>query len=175
MHGLDQRHHPVIEVRGSAGEIARRASPIGAWSLLVALAVAGLVPPTPARAAPPCGVTVSGDISFGTYDVFSSAPRDSSGRIRLSCAKGTPVRITISTGMSQSYDPRTLVSGSEALRYNLFLDSAFQSIWGDGTGGSSVYATLGGNAQLTVYARVPAGQDVPSGSYADDLTITIVL
>ena len=52
------------------------------------------------------------------------------------------------------------------LNYNLYLNSARTTVWGDGTGGTSVLTvTLNANVtrNQTVFSRVPARQDVTSG------------
>ena len=50
-------------------------------------------------------------------------------------------------------------------------------IWGNGTGGTSFYATANipnnRDVSVPVYARVPAGQDVRAGSYADNVSVTV--
>jgi spore coat protein U-like protein len=67
--------------------------------------------------------------------------------------------------------------GTETLDYNLYQDSTRTVIWGDGTGGSQTVVQpsppLNTNIDVTVYGRVPAGQDVSSGSYSSTVTATI--
>jgi spore coat protein U-like protein len=69
-----------------------------------------------------------------------------------------------------------LATGTELLNYNLFTNAARTTIWGDGTAGTSrVSRNLRRNqpVNLTVYGRIPAGQDVRIGSYSETLTVTI--
>ena len=67
--------------------------------------------------------------------------------------------------------------GTETLDYNLYQDSTRTVIWGDGTGGSQTFVQpdprLGVNIDVTVYGRIPAGQDVSSGAYSSTVTATI--
>lgn len=142
------------------------------WVLLGGLA---LLLPQPAIAVPACSATLSGGLDFGPYDVYSPAPLTATARLRLTCPKGLTPQITISAGNSGAFDWRELRSLGDALRYNVYQDAGMTIIWGDGTGGSSAYLSAAGNAQLTVYGRVPAAQDVTSGAYTDLLTVTVFL
>lgn len=117
-------------------------------------------------------------VVFGTYDVFTTAPRDSTGTVIYRCGpRDRRITITISRGSSTTFTPRTLVNGTARLQYNLFRDAAFATVWGDGTGGTATYSIVNPpnnrDVVLTVYARVPAEQDVPAGAYADSVVVTL--
>lgn len=117
-------------------------------------------------------------VAFGTYDVFATAPRDSTGTVTYRCGpRDRRITITISRGSSTTFAPRTLVNGTARLQYNLFRDAGFATVWGDGTGGTATYFIVNppNNQEvvLTVYARVPAEQDVPIGAYADAVVVTL--
>ena len=117
-------------------------------------------------------------VAFGSYDVFAVAPTDSTGTVTYRCGPSDHhITITISRGSSPTFTPRTLVNGPARLQYNLFRDAAFATLWGDGTGGTSTYFIVNPpnnqNVVLTVYARVPAEQDVPAGAYADVVVVTL--
>jgi spore coat protein U-like protein len=119
--------------------------------------------------------TVSG-VAFGTYDVFSATPLDSTGTVSITCLLAGNATVALSTGISGSFLQRTMRSGSQTLAYNLFLDAQRQTVWGDGTGGSSIYGPVSiilGTRDLTIYGRVPARQDAGIGAYADTITVTI--
>ncbi|MBM3820677.1 MAG: spore coat protein U domain-containing protein [Acidimicrobiia bacterium] len=131
---------------------------------------------SPAEAAKCTIVTTA--VAFGSYNVFSAAPVDSTGSVRFNCNGGASnVHITVSRGQSTTYAQRTLRRASESLGYNLFLDAGRSTIWGDGTGGSQSY--FGGNppnnqdVTVTMYGRVPAGQDISAGAYSDSVSVTI--
>lgn len=113
-------------------------------------------------------------VNFGTYNVYSATPLDSTGTVTFRC--GPPDRnivITLSRGSSATFNPRTLRMGAEVLNYNLYRNAARTNIWGDGTGGTAVYSDVNPpnntNVVLTVYARIPAGQDVSGGNYNDTI------
>jgi spore coat protein U-like protein len=129
------------------------------------------------RAEAACTVTTSA-VSFGTYDVFSSVPNDSIGTVTYRC--GPPDRnitVMLGPGASSSFTPRTMVKGAETMSYNLYRDSSRSTIWGDGTGGTSFYSLVdppnNQDVVLTIYARIPAGQDVSAGSYGDNISVVI--
>jgi spore coat protein U-like protein len=149
--------------------MSRRARGVVAASTVAALLLPGLP-----RAAPPCNVNVSGSLAFGTYDGFSTTPLDTTAQLSLKCPASNAPQVWISKGNSATYTPRTLLSGTQALPYNVYLDPARTVIWGDGTGGTSVFAPPKGNAQTTIYGRIPAGQDVVPGMYTDDLVVTVL-
>ncbi|WP_269506639.1 Csu type fimbrial protein, partial [Burkholderia sp. IMCC1007] len=137
----------------------------------LAAGAAGLVAP-PARAATTCTMNAPSSMVFGTYDTIN--PATSAVTISVNCTgsgNATPT-ITASTGggtfanrvMTRTGDTRTL-------GYNLYLDSAHTSIWGDGTSGTSAISwgkiTSGGTFNATVYGLIRGGQNVVPGSYAD--------
>lgn len=122
--------------------------------------------------------------SFGVYAPFSAMPLDSAGSVTVTCEGllGLLVsyEVQLSTGSSGSYAPRRLNGPGYQLDYNLYIDAARSSVWGDGSGGTT---TVSDNYTLsvlfsvvrnyTVYGRMPAGQNVAPGSYTDTITVTI--
>ena len=154
--------------------ISRRAARLG-LALAVVVAVAALVPRTADAA---CRVSVSSGVSFGTYNVFAGSALDSTGQFTWRCDFFTfpTVRITLTKGASSTYLPRHMVSGANTLGYNLYRDSARTSIWGDETEGTQAYYQQyrgWGTYTLSIYGRVPAGQDAAVGSYSDTVTVVI--
>jgi spore coat protein U-like protein len=157
--------------------------------LIVPLTLLGamIVAPQPAHAACnplsacSCTVTATG-VSFGSYDPLSKVDNSSAGTIRVVCtlivSLAGSFTIDLSTGASGSYSQRTLKKGASTLAYNLFSDSARSQVWGNGTGGSTrVSQTFSSllivDRTLTVYGRIPAGQNVPAGAYADTIIVTV--
>jgi spore coat protein U-like protein len=117
-------------------------------------------------------------ISFGTYDVFQAGPTDSTGTITYRCDnKDRDVRITISAGSSGTFTSRMLRNSAETMAYNLFLNAGFTQVWGDGTGGTTAYFLHNPpnkkDVAVTVYSRIPGGQDVPVGNYSDTVVVTL--
>ncbi len=123
-----------------------------------------------------CSISTSG-VAFGNYSVFSASPTVSTGTVNYSCTLGILVRVELSRGSSATFNPRTLKNGTQILNYNLFLDSGYTTIWGDGSGTTGritqVVTALFPHA-ATVYGRIPAQQNAVIGGYTDSVTATIV-
>jgi spore coat protein U-like protein len=128
-----------------------------------------------------CDVTTT-PVTFGSYDVFSSYPLDTTGTISVSCHtpenKTLPIEVTINSGFSGSFNPRQMrrTSGADRMNYYLFVNSSRTQIWGDGSSSTFVYK---GNIykdsplNLLVYGRVPPRQNLRVGSYSDNLVVTV--
>jgi spore coat protein U-like protein len=132
-----------------------------------------------ARAA--CTVAATG-INFGSYDVFVTAPRDSTGSVTVSCDQSPPTDVTVAIGPSATsggFNPRMMrhASRPDRLNYHLFTNPSMNVIWGDGTAGTStvLLPRVKKNKPeiATIYGRILPGQDVSVGSYSDRLTVTI--
>jgi spore coat protein U-like protein len=123
-----------------------------------------------------CSVSTT-PVVFGAYNVFSSAPVDSTGSVTYSCNGNLNfVLITMTKGRSTTFQPRQLGKGTERLDYNLFRDPARTVVWGDFTGGTWAYTDINPEKQsttVTVYGRIPPGQDISAGSYTDTVTVVI--
>jgi spore coat protein U-like protein len=155
-------------------------------TFLFVAVVCFLMPSVPnANAA--CAVSTT-PVNFGSYDVLSSTPLDSTGSVTVDCSVGVgppnppvDVLITISqSANSGSFNPRKMknVAGTDLLNYNLYSNASMVSIWGDGTGGTSTVTLTKVNKNAppvvtTVYGRILGGQDVSAGPYSDVLTVTI--
>jgi spore coat protein U-like protein len=153
------------------------------------LALAGLGWELTAFGAVVCTVSSVG-VNFGVYDPLSSSSDDSTGQVSLSCTLTPPpssetiaYSIQLGAGNGGTFSPRGLRSGLDTMQYNLFRDAGRTQIWGSGLSGTFTVAdsvTLGpgvGNRtrsrSYTIYGRIPAGQDVATGNYADTIVITV--
>jgi spore coat protein U-like protein len=122
-----------------------------------------------------CSISVPTSVAFGTYDVYGAFV-DTTGTVRIGCILATNVTVDLSRGNAPTFIPRYMVNGAQHLTYNLYLDAARTTIWGDNTGGSShstpgtVFFTY---VNITIYGRVTAGQDVTAGVYSDSVVATI--
>jgi spore coat protein U-like protein len=144
------------------------------------LVVCGLLT-APARASITGNCTASATgVSFGTYNLLSAAPLDSTGTVTVDCSGASSitgnnsVTVSLSTGQSGTYTARSLGTG---FSYNLYQDAAYSEIWGDGTGTSTQYTGSITNGhpsfKATVYGQIPAGQNPSPGSYTDNITVTV--
>jgi spore coat protein U-like protein len=124
-----------------------------------------------------CSVSTT-PVVFGAYNVFSSAPADSTGSVTYGCNGNLDiVLISMTKGRSTTFQPRQLGRGTDRLAYNLFRDAARTVVWGDFTGGTWAYLDIDPAKKqpttVTVYGRIPPGQDVSAGSYTDTVTVVI--
>jgi spore coat protein U-like protein len=128
-----------------------------------------------------CTVTATA-VSFGSYNPIASTTNDATGTVQVTCtmviALAGSYTIDISSGSSGNVAQRTLKQGANSLNYNLYTDPARSIVWGDGTGGSShvsptFTALLFVQQSVTVYGRIPAGQNVAAGVYGDTITVTV--
>jgi spore coat protein U domain-containing protein, fimbrial subunit CupE1/2/3/6 len=134
-----------------------------------------------ARAFADCSVTTT-PVIFGNYDPFTPTPLDTTGSITVNCDKvqGQPLPVTISISASSNsgvFIPRQMKHSSrpDVLNYNLYTKQNRTTIWGDGTGGTSVVVIQGVQQRKeTIYATIPPQQNVRGGFYTDSLTVSIL-
>lgn len=113
-------------------------------------------------------------LAFGDYD--PAAARDGSGTITVRCTQGSNFSVDLGTGSNASGAARRMAGGvGEYLGYELYSDSGRTTVWS--TAGYSANATTVAAAfspyTLTVWGRIPAGQTVSTGAYADSVTMTV--
>jgi spore coat protein U-like protein len=124
-----------------------------------------------------CSISTT-PLVFGTYNVFSAAPVDSTGTVSYRCNGGARfLLVTITRGHSVTFQPRELRKGLESLSYNLFRDAARTSVWGDLTDGTAGHHDANPpnnkDVNVTVYGRIPPAQDISAGSYSDTVTVVV--
>ena len=162
-------------------------------SLLGAAALATLASATPAAAqfvqfqvsatvARVCTIQAT-PITFGAYDpvvtnATAASPVPATGTVTVQCTRGQTYRVSLDDGLNldQAALPgRSMGNGASAfLAYELFSDSGYGTAWNTA---NQVTGTAANRApvDLTVYARLPGGQDVPVGTYTDTVTADIHL
>ena len=136
-----------------------------------------------ARAALVCTVSTSG-AAFGAFNPLAGQAADTTGTISVTCI-GLPLSttgytITIASGLG-SFAARKMVSGSDNLTYNLYKDSAFTQVWGDGSGSTftvtdsvTIPLSLSITTNYVVYSRIVSGQNMAKAhTYSDNPLITI--
>jgi spore coat protein U-like protein len=124
-----------------------------------------------------CTILAAVGPAFGAYDVLATRPLDAAGAISYRCTPPRPI-VQLSTGSAGTFGARTLRSGGNVIRYNLYLDPARSAVWGDGSAGTGtvVDEPNPGNVTRTipVYGRIPPGQDAAAGVYIDTVVVTFV-
>jgi spore coat protein U-like protein len=131
-----------------------------------------------------CSCTASSSgVSFGAYSPLTTSATTSTGSVTVTCILVVELAgsytVELSSGTSGSFTTRTLKNGSSSLSYNLYTSASLAQVWGDGTGGTqtmtgSFPAALLMNVQtFNIFGNIPGGQNVPMGSYADTITVTV--
>ena len=142
-----------------------------------------------AQAADTCFVAAD-PVAFGIYDTTASSPTPGTGRITVDCQGNKEVAVTIELSAGNgTYAARTMTTAMDALQYNLYLDTGYTRIFGDGSAGTEVgmcsTGVTGGGCSgtnptgtykrvvLPFFGRIPALQNVASGNYSDSIQVTI--
>lgn len=156
-------------------------------ALFLALALWLALVPGAARAANACTVG-STPLLFGLYDGINGAPLQINATITVSCSTTTFPTPTIpySVSMGPSGTTGTMARqmagpGSARLTYNLFIDEARTTVWGDGSAGTMkvvdsikpALVVVPGAKIYSVFGKIPLGQNVAAGGYGDSLMITV--
>lgn len=149
-------------------------------ALGLAAALGSSLLPAEARAAS-CSFTDVAGVSFGVYNVFNPSPLDSTGSITFLCSgvgAGDSIVIELSAGGAASALQRRMTHLGSVLYYNLYLDAGFNAVWGNGAAGTARYGPVtppsGIDQTLTIFGRIPARQNVQTGTYNDTIIATIL-
>ncbi|MGF1474353.1 MAG: spore coat U domain-containing protein [Geminicoccaceae bacterium] len=118
-----------------------------------------------------CAVA-GGTLNFGTYTSGQNADLDAQTTISYTNCAGT-LTFELDGGASQDEAARTMVSGTNALNYQLFRDSGYSQIFGSGGNSYELQLFVPFSGEIDVFGRIPGGQAVPIGDYADTVTITL--
>jgi len=131
-----------------------------------------------------CSVSAPG-INFGTYNTVNTISLPAS-ELTVSCSGlvGTVApTVQLSSG-SGTYANRIMNGpAGNSLSYNLYTNSSYTTVFGDGTQGTGDYvgASKGifflfpANYNVPIYAQLPGGQNVAPGSYATSQPITVTV
>ena len=127
------------------------------------------------------------NLSFGNYDPVvanntTGSDKYSNSTLTVACTKGAAnVWIGLDAGSnaaSASGTTRAMADGSgNFLSYDLYLadpNPAPGAVWGNTQPTGKSYVPASKNAtNITVFGRLPKGQDIAAGSYSDTITATI--
>jgi spore coat protein U domain-containing protein, fimbrial subunit CupE1/2/3/6 len=116
-------------------------------------------------------------VNFGVYQPFSAIPVDSNGNITVRCQFFGSYKIALSSGLTGNVTDRRMSRAGSQLSYQLYINPARHTVWGDGTGGSvTVVGLCPGNCDnnYPVYGRMPPRQSVAPGTYVDTITVTVI-
>lgn len=123
-----------------------------------------------------CSVSAN-PLAFGNYDPTSATALDASTTLSVLCTVGTSFTVGLNAGAASgaTVTARRMTNGANTLTYALYREAGRTNNWGNTPGTDTPPATTApvGASSLTVYGRVPAGQNVPAGGYADTITVTV--
>ncbi len=128
-----------------------------------------------ATVVPVCTIQAN-NVDFGTYNAAVAAPTDATSTITVRCTLSTPFRVLLNGGSATggTIMNRMMSNGTNQVGYQLFVDNARTSVWGDGAQGVSHSGVGTGVATaLTVFARMSPNQFVQAGVYTDLVTATL--
>lgn len=132
-----------------------------------------------------CKVVSASDIGFGNYDpaaANNATPADASGTVQVRCTKNTAAAVTLDQGTNAAAGSTCAApsrqmadAGTDRLGYQIYKDAARTQVWGCDTTNDAAFTSAGiaSPVSLTTYGRIPAGQDVPAGSYTDTVSVTV--
>lgn len=159
------------------GRPNRTILPLGAVCLCVLAAFAS-GPVAMAQGQSGCQIQTLTGVAFGNYNPLLSTPATANGSVTVYCQGNRSFTITLSTGQSNSYAMRYMASGTTTthLNYNLYTDSTYTTVWGDGTGSTGTISGSLQNSSATypIYGEIPSPQaTVVPGAYTDTITLTV--
>ena len=120
-------------------------------------------------------------LDFGAYNPITTnatADLDSSTTITVNCGGSGNVTLGFALGANAAAGhcgpspQRCMVNGTSYLNYNIYASGSDRSA--DTPWTSPVPETIsGGSATITIYGRVPGGQDAVVGTYTDSIVATV--
>jgi spore coat protein U-like protein len=132
-----------------------------------------------------CTVT-STSLAFGNFAPLSGTVSDTTATVTVTClcpvlCLGINYTVAVSSGGSGTFSPRRMSAGTPKLAYNGYDSGARTTVWGDGTGGTTVQSrcrllgAIGSSwvEPITFYGRIPVSSGIAPGSYTDSLTVTV--
>ena len=144
----------------------RKGNALVSWLIALAFALT-------AQQGHACTLNVTG-VNFGSYDVFSNTPLDSTGNIDVNCPSGVGYSMALTAG-GGTHTQRVMGSGAHRLNYNLYIAANRAVVWGDAISGGATESGSGTgmNVNHVVYGRIPPRQNVRAGSYSDTINLII--
>lgn len=140
--------------------------------------IAALLTPLPAAAQifdrPRCDIRTQ-DLNFGPYSALDQAPTTANTHVEVTCNQFVVVQLSVSAGSGNQLD-RRMRRGANDLHYNIYTDTSYNRVIGDGSGGTVApvrIATGFGPTTFRFYGKIPSRQAVKAGRYDDSLRVSI--
>ena len=130
-----------------------------------------------------CTIAVTTNVAFANYGT-GSANIDATGVIASTCVQGGSVTITLGRGDNDTAgsdaiparrmeDQFNAADSKTYLNYQLYSDSAGGTVWGNTAGTGLTYTATAGTDSKNIYGRIPSGQSVSAGGFADEVLVTL--
>lgn len=122
-----------------------------------------------------CTISTWTDVLFGTLTPGSTAYYASEA-FNTTCTKGTAYTVTTGYGNAGTSNRYMLgTTKGDKLYYNLYTDTSYTHIYGDGNNGTTKINGIGtGNAQTTIIqVQMAPNQYVTPDNYNDSITLTV--
>ena len=124
---------------------------------------------------------VTANMAFGTFDPTQSVGSgngQATAEVDVTCTDATPYSVYLSAGQSTNVMNREMLGQnfSEELAYQIYVDSAYTQIWGDGTVGTDYNCGVGngGSQPYIAYGKIASGQTtILADSYADTIQVDV--
>lgn len=122
--------------------------------------------------------TVSGTMNFGAYNPRTPTQTLTTGTITFRCTTSVPVKIKSYNINGFGSGGTHLISHNHQIQYELFLDPARTTPFGDGSNGTQYYEApappANTNVTVPIFGEILAGQsEATAGVYTDTLTLEI--
>ena len=119
-------------------------------------------------------------MDFGVLNVLPAANFTQSANFSWRCSFGTAITIAINAGLTGSVDNRIMAGPGPGLAYNLYTDTTYGNVWGDGTASTVIVTETGLGMALVgtsiIEGRILIGDAEAAGAgiYNDTVTITML-
>ncbi len=119
-------------------------------------------------------------MDFGVLDVLPAVNFTQSANFSWRCSLDTAITIAIDAGLTGSVDNRIMAGPGPGLAYNLYTDTTYGLVWGDGTASTVIVTETGLGMALVgtsiIEGRILIGDAEVAGVgiYNDTVTITML-
>lgn len=122
-------------------------------------------------------VIATSNLAFGQYDPLAqnaTQELSASANVTMLCTRSTSAALSLDSGRNPIGASRNLAGTSQHVSYQLFRDAGRTQEWGGGVSGIQFISEgVRKPQQVTLYGRIPPGQEVVSGMYTDVVTATV--
>jgi spore coat protein U-like protein len=117
-----------------------------------------------------CSISAS-NMAFSSITTGTTTNTDASSALTVNCSSGTPYTISLGNGANYS-NIRRLAWGGSYIDYVLYSDSSRSTEWSQSS--TKTGTGSGSDQSLTVFGRIPSGQNITNtGDYGDTVIATV--